>query len=33
MKELDKKGLEFVKLDAQTRIGKLDEKEQRVKNR
>jgi len=27
MKELDKKGLEFVKLDASTRIAKLEEKE------
>jgi hypothetical protein len=26
MKELDKKGLEFVKLDATTRISKLDQK-------
>lgn len=28
MKELDKKGLEFVKLDATTRISKLDQKMQ-----
>ena len=29
MKELDKKGLEFVKLDAKTRIDKLDQKEKK----
>jgi len=27
MKELDKKGLEFVKLDATNRIAKIDQKE------
>jgi len=30
MKELDKKGLEFVKLDASTRIAKLEQKEKEI---